>query len=73
MSEWQPIENAPKDGTVFLGTSLDPSRPFPARRMKWGVAERPEENYVCNDGKPWFISEEGRHLAPRPTHWKPAE
>jgi hypothetical protein len=68
---WQPIETAPKDGSVFLGTSLDEARPWPARRMRWGVAARPDENYVCNEGEPWFINEDRRYLAPRPTHWKP--
>lgn len=71
MTEWQPIETAPKDGTEFWGCSLDPARPFQERLMKWGVASRPEEPYVCNDGDPWFINPDGRYLAPRPTHWKP--
>jgi len=70
--DWQPIETAPKDGTVYIGCSLDPKRPFGPRRMRWGVAVRADEGYVCNDGKPWFINEDGRHLAPRPTHWTPA-
>lgn len=71
MCEWQPIETAPKDGALFIGVSLDPKRAFSPRRMKWGVATRPEEDYVCNGGNPWFINEDGRYLAPRPTHWKP--
>ena len=69
--EWQPIETAPKDGTVFWGASLDPARPVPARKMKWGIAARWDEVYICNEGKPWWINEDGRHLAPRPTHWMP--
>jgi hypothetical protein len=69
---WQPIETAPKDGTVYLGCCLDPMRPFGPRRMRWGIASRADEGYLCNGGKPWFITEDGRHLVPRPTHWMPA-
>jgi hypothetical protein len=69
--EWQSIETAPKDGTEFYGCSLDEARLFPAQRMKWGIAARPDEGVVCNSGQPWWINADGRHLAPRPTHWAP--
>lgn len=70
MSDWKDIASAPMDGTVFEGCSLDPSRLWPARRMMWGIAVRPDEGYVCNGGSPWWINEDGRHLAPTPTHWR---
>ncbi len=71
MSEWQPIETAPMNGTVFQGCSLDPERPFESLDMKWGVGARPDENYICNNGNPWWIRPDGRYMVARPTHWKP--
>lgn len=69
--EWRTIDSAPRDGAVFIGVSLEPDKEWPERRMKWGVAGRPEDNYLCNGGQPWWINPEARHLEPAPTHWRP--
>ena len=69
--EWRTIDSAPRDGTVFIGVSLEPDREWPERRMKWGIAGRPEDNYLCNGGQPWWIDPDARHLEPAPTHWRP--
>lgn len=71
--DWQPIETAPRDGTIFIGADLSPDRELVEWRMKWGVAGRPEDNYLCNGGEPWWIDESERHLVPTPTHWRMAE
>ena len=34
--KWQTIDSAPRDGTVFIGVSLEPDREWPERRLKWG-------------------------------------
>lgn len=70
---WKSADSAPKDGTVFWGRNDRLGEPSEPRKMRWGVAARPDENYMCNDGNPWWINEDGRYLAPAPTEWMPIE
>jgi len=57
MNQWQPIETAPKDGTVILATLPGSNVPQPIRfslhgwRIEWDD---------------WILSEEDH-----PTHWMP--
>lgn len=69
--EWQPIETVPKDGTVFLATRIHNEGAMWPRLMKYGVTSGPDDNYTWNRGSPWFVSADGRHLAPHPSHWMP--
>ena len=66
MSEWQPIETAPKDGTWVLacGGILDV---YPAEDVPPMVAVRWQQNW-------WLVSavDAGQLLSyERPTHWMP--
>jgi hypothetical protein len=53
---WQPIETAPKDGTMLLVRSPDMS-PYPSA-AKWSLSENRWVEYVTSD---WCD----------PTHWMP--
>ena len=44
--KWRTIDSAPRDGTVFIGVSLEPEKGWPETRMKWGISGRPEDNYL---------------------------
>jgi len=59
VSEWQPIETAPRDGRPILG--FDPDYPEDRRQcvVRWAVLER---EWVCAAYDAVF---------PEPTHWMP--
>ena len=61
MSEWQPIETAPKDGTSMLVVSRDGL----VMIDKW---------HVCHThplGKPSYLSYNDWQFSKDPTHWMP--
>ena len=63
MSDWQPIETAPKDGKLFLGY-FGESDDFGivSRHDPGGLARNPKHHYEC-----WVVS--GSPV--KPTHWMP--
>jgi hypothetical protein len=75
--EWQPIETAPKDGTVVLLTWMDGLTHQPAEiwPMQWGHIQRnglfPERTgmWVSPDGS---VTWNGSADDFGPTHWMPA-
>ena len=68
MSEWQPIETAPKDGTRFLAVDSDGTSGIVSimrRHDPGGETRNPKHHYEC-----WvtdFNSPRGSPL----THWQP--
>jgi hypothetical protein len=64
MSEWQPIETAPKDGTRFIaGVAGTEDVAICSRHDPGGAARNPRHHYEC-----WLVEFSGRH---QPTHWMP--
>lgn len=75
MSDWQPIDTAPKDGTVIELTALDDGVPFEIWPMLWSATQRnglfPGRvgMWVMSDGSlTWNADLDGCG----PTHWRPA-
>ena len=63
--DWQPIETAPRDGTIFIGLRYVCTRTFPGEA-------RPVKEYMVEDAR-W---QDGRYrfrdiLCGTPTHWAP--
>jgi len=59
--EWQPIETAPKDGTICHLRLRDPLGSF----------EITQEYFLHDDGM-WYRVEPPLQLSVRPTHWRRA-
>ena len=62
MSEWQPIETAPKDGTYILGFCA-----ASVMIVYWSGAEEPTEAVGDN----WYERDTGFALDIELTHWMP--
>ena len=72
VSNWQPIETAPKDGEAVLVT-VDGEHGF-ATYHEWSFT--PEELACCRQGTPetfagWCDDYSGEPMEPQPTHWMP--
>jgi hypothetical protein len=71
MSEWQPIETAPKDGTYILLYESDQSRPV--KMGCWLDSEHKRNGQVIHSAQRWsygIIWVFGGDN-PNPTHWMP--
>ena len=68
MSEWQPIESAPKDGTKILLYYQDRSRVVCGHWYWDGYAKKPRPYWTSDNEQLW-----GRyfHRETSPTHWMP--
>lgn len=64
MSDWQPIETAPRDGTTFIATDGNEVEPvYYVRYSHWSVGEYDLRYSSRQEGEEslWF----------NPTHWMP--
>lgn len=61
MGEWQPIETAPKDGTVCHLRFKD----------ALGYYSYPYDCFLHDDGS-WYLIQPPTQLSGQPTHWRPA-
>lgn len=74
MSEWKPIEAAPKDGTPILLASAHPIGTKDPSMCSWWSAERCAEE---NGGDPddyqegWYLESNPGDAFYHPTHWMP--
>lgn len=73
MSEWQPIETAPKDGTEILLLFTEP--PFGAGDTNIAVGFWSNTTSVWDEETPWFASEADSKpltaFGAKATHWMP--
>lgn len=65
MSEWQPIETAPKDGAEVLAAK-ESSRPIGVR-FPYPLTSK----FLHGVWKAKFGKDDWRSYEPQPTHWRP--
>lgn len=71
MSEWQPIETAPKDGTEVIGYVAESRhvRQPCVKPIFWSAGHAPEG---CDPGSsPQWCASGVVHYSVEPTHWMP--
>jgi hypothetical protein len=67
MSDWQPIETAPMDGTFVLISSS-----FRVGESSYGICLPQHDGYRANKGRPCWRSAGGEKIFPgNSTHWMP--
>ena len=68
MSDWQPIETAPLDGTFVLIASS-----FRVGESSYGICLPQHDGYRANKGRPCWRSAGGEKIFPGAsvTHWMP--
>lgn len=75
MSEWKPIETAPRDGTVVQITAFESNgEPYEIHTMQWGHIQK---NWLFAPGQVgMWVSPPGdytwREGDGGPTHWRPS-
>lgn len=85
MTDWQPIETAPKDGSVIYARRVYQGKIIKEGRAVWGINSAdapmrqsspgglygsiPPDNEYADT--PRWLTEDRRYSFPTPTHWKP--
>jgi hypothetical protein len=64
VTEWQPIETAPKNGTAFLGY-------FPGRAGYWARQDVQPVYWLASSEDGRWMSPVSGHETDRPIHWMP--
>lgn len=85
MTDWQPIETAPRDGTVIEVIAIDtgdiPRRWLQPRRTFWGCAPRAalydpltgEQFARAGVAEGWLNATDRHYRTPRPELWRPCD
>lgn len=76
--EWEPIETAPKDGTIILLARHDDPHKLRAAPAYWWPAPKAYKHKFCDDKHPWCVMDETNGLNGwtddvehgGPTHWR---
>lgn len=73
--EWQPIDSAPRDGTIIELTWMDNGRPQEIYQMRWSPTQRNAffapgvvGMWVVPDGSMTWTESDSNGA---PTHWRP--
>lgn len=84
-TDWQPIETAPKDGSVIIARRVFDNRIIKEGRARWGVnspdapmrqwtpggLEGPIPPDRAYADTPRWVTADWRYSFPSPTHWRP--